>query len=212
MLDKIRFTICAHDREMIKIYYAIFGDLENFQVRVSDIMQIKADCIVSPGNSYGLMDGGVDGVIAYGLDMIDRTTVRPAIQKYFQGEQPVGTSIIFKTPASEIQPDKPPAFKYLAHTPTMRVPKNVNYSDNAYLAFRALLSTLLTHNRENNGNIESVVLTPFCTGSGEMNPEKSAQQMRLAYDLVSNPRDCSWESANYIEKQLDEIHKKFRNK
>lgn len=38
----------------------------------------KYDCMVSAGNSFGLMDGGVDGAITryFGLDLMDRVQTR----------------------------------------------------------------------------------------------------------------------------------------
>jgi hypothetical protein len=52
------------------------------------------DCMVSAGNSFGLMDGGVDlAIISYfGIDLMDR--VQEYIIREFRGEQPVGTSFI----------------------------------------------------------------------------------------------------------------------
>lgn len=83
--------------------------------------------------------GGGDGPINYGLNYIDSRLVRPYIQKHFYGEQPVGTCVLFETGMYN--------YKYLAHTPTMRIPRDVSDSNNPYLAFRALLREILNHNK-----------------------------------------------------------------
>ncbi|WP_052055348.1 macro domain-containing protein [Myxosarcina sp. GI1] len=53
--------------------------------------------MVSAGNSFGLMDDGVDlAIIRYfGIDLMDK--VQEYIIREFRGEQPVGTSFIIET-------------------------------------------------------------------------------------------------------------------
>lgn len=63
------------------------------------------------------MDGGVDAAITkfFGTQLQDR--VQQHILKYYDGEQPVGTSFIIDT--------KDALHPFLAHTPTMRVPMSI---------------------------------------------------------------------------------------
>src|SRR5688500_7101894 len=69
------------------------------------------DCMVSPANSFGLMDGGVDAAIIrfFGSQLQQR--VQKRILDEFLGEQPIGTSMIVETGH--------PDHGFLAHTPTM---------------------------------------------------------------------------------------------
>lgn len=55
------------------------------------------DCMVSPANSFGIMDGGVDAAITayFGRQLMER--VQQKIVEKFMGEQPVGTSMIVET-------------------------------------------------------------------------------------------------------------------
>ena len=61
----------------------------------------KVQCVVSPANSYGSMDGGYDAAIIdyFGIQL------EKAVQKYildnFYGEQPVGTSFTIDIPGTE---------------------------------------------------------------------------------------------------------------
>lgn len=52
------------------------------------------DCMVSPANSFGLMDGGIDFYISefFGWDLLPK--VQQAILDEWAGEQPVGTCMI----------------------------------------------------------------------------------------------------------------------
>lgn len=97
--------------------------------RFEDLSQY--DCMVSAGNSFGLMDGGVDGAITryFELDLMDR--VQTHILQHFRGEQPVGTVFIIET--------HHPQHPFLAHTPTMRVPISIATTDNVYQAMWAML-------------------------------------------------------------------------
>ena len=89
------------------------------------------DCLVSPANSFGMMDGGMDAAITqyFGVDL--ETTVQSKILESYLGEQPVGTSLIVETGHSE--------HPFLAHTPTMRVPMSIKGTDVPYTAMWAML-------------------------------------------------------------------------
>ena len=60
------------------------------------------DCMVSAANSFGLMDGGVDGAITryFGHQLMKR--VQQHIIDEFYGEQPIGTSFIIEQLLSRV--------------------------------------------------------------------------------------------------------------
>lgn len=137
------------------------------------------DCMVSPANSFGLMDGGVDAAITnfFGAQLMKRVQ-RHIVEDYF-GEQPVGTSFIIGT-----DHDKHP---WLAHTPTMRVPMSIAHTDNVYLAMWALLRAVHQHNQQNEQKIERVLCPGLGTGTGRVPAKEAARQMSLAYKNYLNP-------------------------
>ena len=199
--DLMNIIFCDITSENLEALRGAFSDLPNFSFVRNQINSVPADCIVSPANSYGLMDGGVDRAINYSLDYIS-DKVQKLIQSHYSGEQPVGTCMIVPVSQSAMISGK---FRYLAHTPTMRIPKDVSNTDNAYIAFRALLTELNNHNKKYK-DIDSVVMTSFCCGAGKMNPIQAARQMRLAYDIVNSNMPCTWETARQIEKSLMNIN------
>lgn len=199
----IKITFCDINEENLEPFRSIFKDINCFCFVKNHINSIEADCIVSPGNSYGIMDGGVDRAINYCCNGIGDNVQKMIELKYF-GEQPVGTCEILTIKPSALQVGK---FRYLAHCPTMRVPKDVSKNDNAYIAFRALLISLFEHNVKYN-DIKTVVMTPFCCGAGKMNPEQAALQMKLAYDMILTRASCTWDVANNIESKLNTINSK----
>lgn len=144
------------------------------------------DCIVSPANSFGLMDGGIDKAITnyFGLDLMKR--VQQSINVQYYGEQPVGTSLIVETGNAK--------HPYLAHTPTMRIPKDINGTDNVYNAMRAMLIATIQH-----GDIKSVLCPGLGTLTGQMKPVEAAWQMYLAYQHIQKPFPINWAYATFID-------------
>ncbi|MBD2099727.1 macro domain-containing protein [Leptolyngbya sp. FACHB-261] len=143
------------------------------------------DCLVSAGNSFGLMDGGVDlAIIRYfGLELMER--VQEHIIQQFRGEQPVGTSFIIGTGH--------PQHPFLAHTPTMRVPMLISQTDNVYQAMWAMLLAVWQHNQKEIRKIRTVACPGLGTATGRMPFQRAAKHMALAYkNFLNPPQTISW--------------------
>jgi O-acetyl-ADP-ribose deacetylase (regulator of RNase III) len=143
------------------------------------------DCMVSPANSFGLMDGGVDLAIIsfFGIELMDR--VQAIIVDQFLGEQPIGTSMLVETDH--------PKHPYIAHTPTMRVPMSIQGTDNVYCAMWAMLLAVDHHNRTQARKISTVASPGLGTATGQMSPSEAARQMVLAYRWsLERPPMISW--------------------
>ncbi|MGB3534287.1 MAG: macro domain-containing protein [Microcoleaceae cyanobacterium] len=137
------------------------------------------DCLVSPANSFGLMDGGIDAAIIryFGPNLMLR--VQQQILKQYLGEQPVGTSLIVETGH--------PQHPFLAHTPTMRVPMSIAGTDIPYVAMWAMLLAVRQHNQNSLPTIKSVVCPGLGTGIGQVPYSEATRQMALAYDHFVYP-------------------------
>jgi len=85
----------------------------------------------------------------------------------------------------------------------MRVPADVSSTVNAYLAMRAILRTVESHNRAMRGKpaeqIRALALPGLGTGTGGMPPERAAYQMWMAYRSVIMG-DLDWTKA--LDKQV----------
>ncbi|WP_459212026.1 macro domain-containing protein [Aquimarina rhabdastrellae] len=153
------------------------------------------DCLVSPANSFGLMDGGIDLAIRNYFGMKIQYAVQRRIQKDFYGEQSIGTSFIVFT-ENEYHP-------FLAHTPTMRVPSDISKTDNVYNAFFAMLTAVTNYNKNNNIRIEKVLCPGMGTATGKMNATEAARQMSLAYKNFLNPTtNMNWKNLNNRHKEI----------
>lgn len=69
--------------ELIEAWEADFVGLSNVTVRGGNILLVKADAIVSPANSFGFMDGGIDWSISEMLDW----KIQPIVQQAIRSKQ-----------------------------------------------------------------------------------------------------------------------------
>lgn len=151
-----------------------FRGVPNVEVSCGDIFDTTADAIVSPANSFGFMDGGIDFAYSkrFGWDVQER--LQDLLRKEHAGELPVGQAVIVETYATDIP--------WLVSAPTMRVPADVSATVNAYLALRAALLAVRRHDKQ--PRIESVLCPGLCTSVGRMPPARAARQMAHAWAVV----------------------------
>jgi O-acetyl-ADP-ribose deacetylase (regulator of RNase III) len=161
------------DADVVRAWKEHFKDLEGIQISKGDIFQLTADAIVSPANSFGYMDGGIDLVYIrrFGWELQDR--LQAHLRDQHDGELPVGQATIVDT--------LDPSIPYLISAPTMRIPMNVSTTLNAYLAFRAAIRAVKQHNVETDKPIRSLLCPGLCTAIGMMQPGVAAKQMATAY-------------------------------
>jgi O-acetyl-ADP-ribose deacetylase (regulator of RNase III) len=155
---------------------AAFADATEVEVSCGDIFGVKADAIVSPANSFGYMDGGIDLVYSrfFGWELESRLKTL-LLEQHF-GELPVGQAVVVPTEHA--------AIPFLVSAPTMRVPASISRTLNVYLAFRAALLAVLKHNESASTPIGSLLVPGLGTGVGEVPPERAARQMKQAYDTI----------------------------
>ena len=137
------------------------------------------DCLVSPANSFGMMDGGMDAAITRFFGVALENKVQDLILTEYLGEQPVGTSLIVETGHHK--------YPFLAHTPTMRVPMIIKDTDIPYTAMWAMLLAIRQHNQTQAKQIKTVVCPGLGTGIGRVPVQEAARQMAIAYDYFLHP-------------------------
>ena len=66
-------------------------------IAIGSILEESADAIVSPANSFGYMDGGVDLAYSrfFGFELQDR--LQAYLHEHYFGELPVGSAVIIQT-------------------------------------------------------------------------------------------------------------------
>lgn len=171
----MRLILVDRGQEMCEVFRWQFRAHPEVEVVCGRFEDLPAyDCVVTGGNSFGLMDAGMDLAVVkhFGRDLMER--IQRKILEDFLGEQPVGTSIIVPTG----NPDHP----FVAHTPTMRIPMNIRGTDHVYLAMWATLTAVHRHNRDEQRQIRTLACPGLGTGTGGMEPLEAALQMRLAWE------------------------------
>jgi len=163
-IDTLNFKsafVCSDVKELVKDYAVTF--------------------IVSPANSLGFMDGGIDMIYMEMFPGI-QDRVKADIAKYNiktslgRNVLPIGSNIIVRT--NDVNTP------YLSCCPTMFLPGSIGEADNVYWAFVGLLQTLKHYTA-----VERLIVAIPClgTGVGNMKPENSASQIQRAFnDFINN--------------------------
>jgi O-acetyl-ADP-ribose deacetylase (regulator of RNase III) len=167
----MKLILCDQNPEVTAAWRKYFGTDPDVQVSDGDIFQHRADAIVSPANSFGFLDGGIDLAYSrhFGWEMSER--LRETIRDAWSGEIPVGQAAVVATGSADIP--------WLVSAPTMRVPSNVADTVNAWLAFRAALIAVRQH--ESAADIETLLCPGLGTAVGRMPAERCARQMYAAW-------------------------------
>ena len=172
-LEEMRIYIITTNHLEQIMFRAIFEKYSNVEVVLNDfktfmIKNPHVECIVSPANSYGIMNGGYDYAISDYLGWDFQEKVQQYIKDNYFGEQLVGTSFIIDAPKG----------KKLIHTPTMKLPEKIIDSRVVYNAMRATLICALEN------NITSIVIPLFGAGTGGVPINTVCEHMLNAYKQI----------------------------
>jgi O-acetyl-ADP-ribose deacetylase (regulator of RNase III) len=161
--------------DLIKAWTEVFKSSEDIEIYLGSAFEPHTDAIVSPANSFGFMDGGIDLQISQNLGWDVEERLQELIRKEHNGELLVGQAELVRTRNLKIP--------YVISAPTMRVPMTLENSPNPFLATRAVLQ-LIKNNEEARNNIKTVTFPGMGTGVGQVKPEICAYQMYMAVEEV----------------------------
>lgn len=176
------------NEHLVEEWRKVFKDKTEVEISHGNIFDegthLDAQAIVSPANSFGFMDGGIDAVYSNYFGWEIGTKLREDIQDFFKGELLVGNCAVIRLLNNKYGNYYSIRNKncFLISAPTMRVPLNVANTPNAYLAFK---SSLLFSKEK---LWDSLLCPGLCTATGGMSPEVCAHQMYCAYIDYNNPR------------------------
>ena len=174
MIDTMRVILVDRDAALVRAWGTVFEDVDDVEVAEGDYFERPAGAMVSPANSFGIMDGGLDLAIRDALGFAVQQRLQRAIVERWHGELPVGCAELVETGDAR--------WPYLVAAPTMRVPESAANTLNAYLAFRAALLACVREPA-----IASIVCCGLATGIGHMEPMRCATQMKLALRQARGP-------------------------
>lgn len=190
--------------ELVKAWTAFFGRNAKVDISEGSVFDLDVSVLVTPANSFGIMDDGLGSQLNKLTDGRLEPRVRKLIQDKHAGELPVGCAEVITTNL-----DKP---KLVIIAPTMRVPlRMTNANVNSYMAtraaFRALAAFIRQDREDHDGEskIESVALVGMGTGAGKTAPAVAAFQMYEAYCQIvlgQEPNFATVEAATAHDAEL----------
>ena len=166
--------------DLVKAWSETCGASEHVTIYPGSIFDVACDAIVSPANSFGFMDGGLDSQMSEYFGWHVQKRLQARIQEKHHGELVVGTAEIIATDHRKIP--------FVISAPTMRVPMILKDTVNAYLATRAAC-ILVKYGHFDDGTaiaerVTSIAFPGMGTGVGQIPPHICARQMHAAFDDI----------------------------
>lgn len=154
------------NQSLVDAWSDAFSDLD-VHVSCGNLLETAVGTIVSPANSSGFMDGGIDAAYLDFFGGFIQHRVRNAIARRPDGLLPVGASLVIETGH--------PSITSMIVAPSMVMPEPVPKT-HCYRAFRAALRVV---------DDPLVADTVYCpgigTGVGRVDPVDAASEMVEAY-------------------------------
>lgn len=176
----MNLTLVDLNPEVVNAWAKVFADVSEVSVQQGSIFDYPCDALVSPANSFGHMNGGIDFAISNTLGWHIEKRLQEKLRKKYYGELLVGQADIIPTEHVD--------FPYLISAPTMRVPMSINRTPNVYHAMRAIL-ILVKDRYFDNGQkvsdyVQTIAIPGLGTGTGQVSGMVCALQMRLAWEDI----------------------------
>jgi O-acetyl-ADP-ribose deacetylase (regulator of RNase III) len=185
-MEAMEIYLLDINKDIVKCWENFFHNEPDVCVVYSDFAEFmrmtRVECVVSPANSFGFMDGGYDAAITKWFgDQLQRRVQQYIIDK-LHGEQIVGTSFII---------DSGNGNQYLIHTPSMRTPQRIR---DPLVIYNCMRSCLITASEN---KIKSIVIPAFGGSTGGVSANIVAELMYKAYmQIKTPPSSISWDYVN----------------
>lgn len=158
-------------------------ELPGITWEAGDALALTADAVVTPANSFGFMDGGMDAAVIARFGQALENMVRERIASYPFGEVLVGQAFMVPTGDPKIQ--------NLIFAPTVRAPKPITHPADVLLAARAAVKLAV------DAGFRKIVMPCMGAGSGRLVPNASFAAMIGGIQTARFPqvRPANWQEA-----------------
>lgn len=189
----VRVNLVDINPKMVKAWQETFEENPEVDVVHGSMLEQMCSAWVSPTNSKGSMDGGLDAVIKKFLGGKIEARLQRTIKELHGGTLPVGHAVC--VPTDEPNP------RYLISTPTM-VSSSEDISDtmNVVLAAAAAFQAIHMQNEKLPGSIRSVALPGLGAATGQTPVDICADLMWTAYNLF---RDAAFRDFKAMRAALE---------
>ncbi len=193
----MQFFFIDTNPKVTEAWQTVFEGIAGITIHTDSIFNHPCDALVSPANSFGYMNGGIDFAISKNLGWHIEKRLQATIREKYYGELLVGQAEIVETDQA--------AFPYLIAAPTMRTPMTIHRTPNIYLCMKAIL-TLAMHGKFSNGElistkVQTIAIPGLGTGVGQMPPMITARHMRIAWEDVMQQKHLTEEG--WLEMQTN---------
>jgi O-acetyl-ADP-ribose deacetylase (regulator of RNase III) len=192
----VRVTLVDINPRMVAAWRATFEENPEVEIVQGSMLEQPVSAWVSPTNSRGSMDGGLDAVIKKHLGAkIETALQQEIVRRHGALSLPLGHAVC--VPTGQVQP------RYLISTPTM-VASSEDISDtmNVALACAAAFQAVHMQNAAEPGGIRSVALPGLGANTGQVPVEICADLMWTAYHLF---REREFQDFGAMRLALQEI-------
>lgn len=200
----MKIQLVDRNKEMCDQWRNYFEGCDDVIVHQGDFFELPTDCVVSPANSFGFMDGGLDAAITKKLGRGVQNRIQRSLMdgNYPMHELLVGQAMLVASDIAEIP--------WCISAPTMRVPMILKDTPNVYLAAKAIF--ILLKQKQHIEDLQTVTISGLGTGVGQVPFAICAKQMKLAYDeiwLGNYRQEPTWYGAQITHQAL--YTKSFRD-
>ncbi|MEV6923249.1 macro domain-containing protein [Dactylosporangium sp. NPDC051485] len=172
----LRVVLSDVNAKVVQAWLSAFADTPEVEIVKGSLLNQQVDAWVSPTNSLGRMDGGVDAIVKRHLGAGIQLRVQQAIRARFGATLPIGSAVC--VPSGAAVP------KYLISTPTMHhSAEDVRETLNVALACAAAFQAVHMQNAAEPGSITSVALVGMGAATGKVPPQVCANLMWAGYTL-----------------------------
>ena len=205
----MKIVLTAIEAADAQMWREFCGDFAGVTVHQGSVFEVACEAVVSPANSFGFMDGGIDYLYSRRFGWGVQERLQATIRAHHHGELLVGAAEIVSTEDEEIP--------FVIAAPTMRVPMVLRETVNPYLAARAAL-LMVKEGRFRAGEwagapiaerVRTVAFPGLGTGVGRVPFAVCAHQMRAALEDVLGgviPYPRTWAEASTRHQMLYTSH------
>ncbi|MBX7219985.1 MAG: macro domain-containing protein [Blastocatellia bacterium] len=192
----VRVVLVDINPKMIQAWEQAFSHNPEVEIVLGSMLDRQVDAWVTPTNSRGNMDGGLDAILKKHFGPAIEKAVKEEIALRYKGLIPVGHAVCVRTGR--------PVPQFLISSPTMQASaQNISDTLNVALACAAAFQMIDMQNAEIPGCIDSVALPGLGANTGRVPVAMCAHLMWLVYDMFRKQDFVDFDYMRYVlEKTL----------
>ncbi|MBU6283857.1 macro domain-containing protein, partial [bacterium] len=173
----VKVSLVDVNPKMVAAWREVFEDNPEVSIHQGSMLAQAVSAWVTPTNTRGSMDQGLDGLVRQHLGPAIQTRVQQAIATQFRGQLPVGCATCVETGC--------PQPRFLISTPSFAsAAETVSDGLTVALAGAAALQAAEMQNRRVPGSIVTLALPGLGANTGRLPVETCADLFWTAYDLL----------------------------